>query len=49
MLSAHDHKIIAEALSAAAEGPFFPDWEFHTLFGLEREATTGTPQVPESI
>ncbi|MEQ1775594.1 MAG: hypothetical protein ABL891_17595 [Burkholderiales bacterium] len=37
MLSAHDHKIIAEALRAAAEGPFFPDWEFHTLFGLERE------------
>jgi len=23
-------------LHATATGPFFPDWEFHTLFGLER-------------
>lgn len=26
-----------EALAAAARGPFFPDWEFETLFGLTRE------------
>ena len=26
-----------ECLRAASEGPFFPDWEFHTLFGLERD------------
>jgi alginate production protein len=25
-----------ECLCAAAEGPFFPDWEFQLLFGLER-------------
>ena len=25
-----------QALRAAANGPFFPDWEFQTLFGLER-------------
>ncbi|MBK9944622.1 MAG: hypothetical protein IPP13_23750 [Kouleothrix sp.] len=29
-------RIFHEALAAAARGPFFPDWEFHTLFGLER-------------
>ena len=25
-----------ESLIAAARGPFFPDWEFGALFGLER-------------
>jgi hypothetical protein len=29
-------RIFHEALSAATRGPFFPDWEFPTLFGLER-------------
>lgn len=29
--------IIRECLRAAVEGPFFPDWEFSILFGLERE------------
>jgi hypothetical protein len=23
-------------VQAAARGPFFPEWEFHTLFGVER-------------
>jgi hypothetical protein len=31
------HKIIRECLNAAVNGPFFPDWEFATLFGLARE------------
>lgn len=30
-------QIIGECLRAAASGQFFPDWEFFTLFGLERE------------
>lgn len=30
-------KIIWECLNAAANGPFFPDVEFHTLFGLTKE------------
>jgi hypothetical protein len=34
-LSDVDKVILGQALSAAADGPFFPDWEFHTLFGLE--------------
>lgn len=29
-------KIIRECLNAAANGPFFPDVEFHTLFGLTK-------------
>jgi hypothetical protein len=35
-LSEADRTIVGQALLAAADGPFFPDWEFHTLFGLER-------------
>jgi len=35
-LSDADKAIVGQALRAAADGPFFPDWEFHTLFGLER-------------
>lgn len=31
-----DKTIYREAVVAAARGPFFPDWEFQTLFGLER-------------
>jgi hypothetical protein len=31
-----DERIIGECLRAAVEGPFFPDWEFSLLFGLER-------------
>ncbi|HEY7403238.1 MAG TPA: hypothetical protein VIB39_06935 [Candidatus Angelobacter sp.] len=26
-----------DCLRAAVEGPFFPDWEFSTLFGLTRD------------
>jgi len=36
MTSTADTQAFKEALIAAARGPFFPDWEFHTLFGLER-------------
>jgi hypothetical protein len=35
-LSDVDKLILGQALRAAVDGPFFPDWEFHTLFGLER-------------
>ena len=31
-----DKKIIFECLKASVYGPFFPDWEFSILFGLER-------------
>jgi hypothetical protein len=36
-LSDAEMDVLHEALRAAADGPFFPDWEFHTLFGLKRE------------
>ena len=29
-------KVAKECLRAAVEGPFFPDWEFHTLMGVSR-------------
>ena len=35
-LSNSDAATIGECLRAAADGPFFPDWEFQTLFGLSR-------------
>lgn len=35
-LSDHDRALLGQALRAAAYGPLFPDWEFHTLFGLQR-------------
>ena len=46
-----DVQTIAECLRAAVEGPFFPEWEFHTLFGLSRDQIrtflTQWPHVPE--
>jgi len=36
MVSDQDISVITECLKATANGPFFPDWEFPTLFGLER-------------
>ncbi|MBX3373177.1 MAG: hypothetical protein KF817_05025 [Phycisphaeraceae bacterium] len=47
-----DRRIIADSLKAAVEGPFFPDWEFSTLFGLQRaevaEIARAWPKVEES-
>lgn len=36
-LSERDSLIVKECLRATVEGPFFPGWEFHTLFGLTRD------------
>jgi hypothetical protein len=35
-LSVAEKQVVFDCLRASLEGPFFPDWEFHTLFGLER-------------
>ena len=35
-LDAGEREVVLECLRAACTGPFFPDWEFQTLFGLER-------------
>ncbi|MGW4097185.1 hypothetical protein [Mycobacterium sp. NPDC004974] len=31
-----DSEVIRQCLWAAVDGPFFPDWVFHTLIGLDR-------------
>lgn len=31
-----DQEVIRRALVATIDGPYFPDWEFHALFGLTR-------------
>jgi len=36
-LSEDEKNIVFECLKASAEGPFFPEWEFHLLFGINRE------------
>jgi hypothetical protein len=33
-ISDADKALVGQALRAAADGPFFPDWEFHILFGF---------------
>jgi len=36
-LNAEERDVVRQCLHAAVEGPFFSDWEFGTLFGLERD------------
>ena len=36
-LTLNEKNIVRECLKAALDGPFFPDWEFQSLFGIERE------------
>jgi hypothetical protein len=36
VLDNREREIIRCALIAIVEGPFFPDWEFQTLFGVDR-------------
>ena len=36
MIDAGDSQVIGQCLRAAADGPFFPDWEFSLLMGFER-------------
>lgn len=36
LLDPEEIALVAACLLAAEEGPFFPDWEFQTLFGIER-------------
>jgi hypothetical protein len=36
MSDSADFRVLKESLLAASRGPFFPDWEFGTLFGLQR-------------
>jgi hypothetical protein len=36
-LTVAEREVVRECLKASVEGPFFPDWEFGVLFGVERE------------
>jgi hypothetical protein len=51
-LTPSEKQIVFECLVAAADGPFFPDWEFPILFGLERDEVrqiiTRWPNINES-
>jgi hypothetical protein len=38
MTSNVERQVLHEVLTASARGPFFPDWEFHTLIGFDRPA-----------
>jgi hypothetical protein len=51
-LDEKERQIVGECLRAAVEGPFFPEWEFSTIFGLERDEVrsilSAWPDVDES-
>ena len=36
-LDERERAVVRECLRAAVEGPFFPEWEFSIIFGLERD------------
>src|SRR6266567_1234624 len=36
-LDEQERDVVRQCLQAAVDGPFFPDWEFGTIFGLERD------------
>jgi hypothetical protein len=36
-LNEQEREVVRQCLNAAVEGPFFPDSEFETIFGLERD------------
>jgi hypothetical protein len=36
-LDEREREVVRECLRAVVKGPFFPDWEFSTIFGLTRD------------
>lgn len=48
-MHSEDQRTIRDCLRAAVDGPFFPDWEFQTLIGLERDDVAAVvAEWPES-
>jgi hypothetical protein len=37
VLSAREIDVVRQGLRACVDGPFFPEWEFQTLLGVDRE------------
>ena len=48
-LSLEEQSTIYECVKAAVNGPFFPDWEFHSLFGLSRKEMAEIVKLWSSI
>jgi len=48
-LSDADKAVVGQALRAAADGPFFDDCEFHTLFGLTRSEVRAIADVWQNV
>jgi hypothetical protein len=48
-----EREVVRERLRAAVEGPFFREWEFHTLFDVTRAEVKGVvnswPNVDERL
>lgn len=51
-LNEYEFEIVRQCIHASYAGTFFPDWEFETLFGVEREELkqilTAWPNIDES-
>jgi hypothetical protein len=51
-LDERERAVVRECLRAAVDGPFFPEWEFATIFGLGRnevrKVLESWPQLDES-
>jgi hypothetical protein len=51
-LTEDERCVVLGCLRAVVSGPFFPDWEYHTLFGLERSEVADIlskwQELPES-
>jgi hypothetical protein len=52
LLTPDERGLVYRCVAAAVDGPFFPDWEFETLFGLARgearSVATAWPDIDES-
>lgn len=51
-LKENEKEVVYQCMVAALKGPFFPEWEFHTLFGIDRNTLAKIvevwPQVDEA-
>lgn len=51
-LDSQEREVVRECLRASVQGPFFPEWEFQTIFGLTRDEVRAIfyawPQLNES-
>jgi hypothetical protein len=44
-LSKKDCRLIRRCLKASCKGKFFPDWEFQTIFGVDRQTVEAVYQA----